>query len=32
MSADGNSGKDIAKHLGVGRAILYRYLTEDTAA
>ena len=25
-------GKDIAKYLRVGRATLYRYLTEDTAA
>jgi DNA invertase Pin-like site-specific DNA recombinase len=32
MKADGHSGRDIAKYLGVSRATLYRYLTEDTAA
>ena len=32
MKADGHTGKDIAKYLGVSRATLYRYLTEDTAA
>jgi DNA invertase Pin-like site-specific DNA recombinase len=32
MKADGHSGKDIAKYLGVSRATLYRYLAEDTAA
>jgi DNA invertase Pin-like site-specific DNA recombinase len=32
MKADGHTGKDIAKYLGVRRATLYRYLTEDTAA
>jgi DNA invertase Pin-like site-specific DNA recombinase len=26
MKADGHTGKDIAKYLGVGRATLYRYL------
>ena len=32
MKADGHTGRDIAKYLGVSRATLYRYLTEDTAA
>jgi DNA invertase Pin-like site-specific DNA recombinase len=32
MKADGHTGKDIAKYLGVSRATLYRYLTEDDAA
>jgi predicted DNA-binding transcriptional regulator AlpA len=32
MKADRHTGKDIAKYLGVSRATLYRYLTEDTAA
>lgn len=32
MKADGHTGKDIAKYLGVSRATLYRYLAEDTAA
>jgi hypothetical protein len=32
MKAEGHTGKDIAKYLGVSRATLYRYLTEDTAA
>jgi DNA invertase Pin-like site-specific DNA recombinase len=32
MKADGHSGKDIAKYLGVSRATLYRYLAEETAA
>ena len=27
MKADGHTGKDIAKYLGVSRATLYRYLT-----
>jgi DNA invertase Pin-like site-specific DNA recombinase len=26
MKADGHTGKDIAKYLGVSRATLYRYL------
>jgi AcrR family transcriptional regulator len=26
MKADGHTGKDIAKYLGVRRATLYRYL------
>jgi DNA invertase Pin-like site-specific DNA recombinase len=30
MKADGHTGKDIAKYLGVSRATLYRYLA-DTA-
>jgi DNA invertase Pin-like site-specific DNA recombinase len=32
MKADGHTIKDIAKYLGVSRATLYRYLTEDDAA
>ena len=32
MNADGHTGKDIAKYLGVSRATLYRYLAEDNAA
>ena len=28
MKADGHTGKDIAKYLGVSRATLYRYLAE----
>src|SRR6476659_7618811 len=31
MMADGHTGKDIAKYLGVGRATLYRYLDEAPA-
>jgi DNA invertase Pin-like site-specific DNA recombinase len=31
MKADGHTGKDVAKYLGVSRATLYRYLTDDTA-
>jgi DNA invertase Pin-like site-specific DNA recombinase len=31
MKADGHTGKDIAKYLGVSRATLYRYLGEDAA-
>ena len=31
MKANGHTVKDIAKYLGVSRATLYRYLTEDTA-
>jgi hypothetical protein len=27
MKADGHTGKDIAKYLGVSRANLYRYLS-----
>jgi hypothetical protein len=29
MKADGHTGKDIAKYLGVSRATLYRYLGRD---
>jgi DNA invertase Pin-like site-specific DNA recombinase len=29
MKADGHTGKDIAKYLGVSRATLYRYLNDD---
>src|SRR6185503_7356480 len=32
MKADGHTGKDIAKYLGVSRATLYRYLADDAAA
>ena len=32
MKADGHTGRDIAKYLGVSRATLYRYLAEDRAA
>jgi DNA invertase Pin-like site-specific DNA recombinase len=32
MKADGHTARDIAKYLGVSRATLYRYLTEDSAA
>jgi DNA invertase Pin-like site-specific DNA recombinase len=32
MKADGHTGKDIAKYLGVSRATLYRYLAEQRAA
>jgi DNA invertase Pin-like site-specific DNA recombinase len=32
MREDGHTAKDIAKYLGVSRATLYRYLTEDGAA
>ena len=32
MKADGHTGRDIAKYLGVSRATLYRYLTEAHAA
>jgi DNA invertase Pin-like site-specific DNA recombinase len=31
MKIDGHTGNDIAKYLGVSRATLYRYLTEDAA-
>ena len=31
MKADGHTGKDIAKYLGVSRATLYRYLAYDAA-
>ena len=29
MKADGHTGRDIAKYLGVSRATLYRYLAEE---
>jgi DNA-binding CsgD family transcriptional regulator len=32
MKADGHTGKDIAKYLGIRHATLYRYITEETAA
>jgi DNA invertase Pin-like site-specific DNA recombinase len=32
MKADGHTGRDIAKYLGVSRATLYRYLGRDIAA
>jgi transposase len=32
MKADGHSGKDIAKYLGVSRATLYRYLAAEKTA
>jgi DNA invertase Pin-like site-specific DNA recombinase len=32
MKADGHTGKDIAKYLGVSRATLYRYLDKSGAA
>jgi DNA invertase Pin-like site-specific DNA recombinase len=32
MKADGHTGRDISKYLGVNRATLYRYLSEDGAA
>ena len=28
MKADGHTGRDIAKYLGVSRATLYRYLAD----
>lgn len=31
MKADGHTGKDIAKYLGVSRATLYRYLADNIA-
>jgi DNA invertase Pin-like site-specific DNA recombinase len=31
MKADGHTGKDIGKYLGVSRATLYRYLAEGVA-
>ena len=31
MKADGHTGKDIAKYLGVSRATVYRYLVEGAA-
>ena len=29
MKDDGHTAKDIAKYLGVSRATLYRYLTDE---
>ena len=29
MKADGHTGKDIAQFLGISRATLYRYLSDD---
>jgi hypothetical protein len=29
MKADGHTGKDIAKYLGVSRATLHRYLVHE---
>jgi DNA invertase Pin-like site-specific DNA recombinase len=31
MVADGHTGRDVAKYLGVSRATLYRYLADDAA-
>jgi len=31
MKSDGHTGRDIAKYLGVSRATLYRYLTDEAA-
>src|SRR5271168_1820318 len=31
MMADGHTGRDVAKYLGVSRATLYRYLGDDAA-
>jgi AcrR family transcriptional regulator len=31
MKADGHTGKDIAKYLGVSRATLYRYFADSAA-
>ena len=31
MKANGHTGRDIAKYLGVSRATLYRYLGEEAA-
>jgi DNA invertase Pin-like site-specific DNA recombinase len=32
MKADGHTGKDIAKFLGVSRATLYRYISDEVSA
>jgi DNA invertase Pin-like site-specific DNA recombinase len=32
MKADGHTGKDIAKYLGVSRATVYRYLADGAVA
>ena len=31
MKADGHTGKNIAKYLGISRATLYHYLAADDA-
>jgi AcrR family transcriptional regulator len=31
MTADGHTARDIAKYVGVSRATLYRYLSDDAA-
>ena len=31
MKADGRTGRDVAKYLGVNRATLYRYLADEVA-
>ena len=31
MKADGHTGRDVAKYLGVSWATLYRYLADDAA-
>jgi len=31
MKADGHSAQDVAKYLGVSRATLYQYLTDEAA-
>ncbi|MGO8936775.1 MAG: helix-turn-helix domain-containing protein [Mycobacterium sp.] len=31
MIVDGHTARDIAKYLGVSRAILYRYLDDEAA-
>ena len=31
MKADGHTGKDIAKYLGLSQATLYHYLADDAA-
>jgi hypothetical protein len=31
MKADGHTGKDTAKYLGVSRATLYRHLADEAA-
>ena len=32
MKADGHTAKDVAKYLGVSRATLYRYLSDEAVA
>jgi AcrR family transcriptional regulator len=31
MKTDGHTARDVAKYLGVSRATLYRYLTDEAA-